>query len=61
VLAAFTAHYGMDGVQTLQAFRASFVCMALITMASAAIFWQLAPEDSRAVPASREQDVPEPG
>jgi EmrB/QacA subfamily drug resistance transporter len=61
VLAAFTAHYGMDGVQTLQAFRASFVCMALITMASAAIFWQLAPEDSRAVPASREQDVPESG
>jgi EmrB/QacA subfamily drug resistance transporter len=61
VLAAFTAHYGMDGVQTLQAFRASFVCMALITMASAAIFWQLAPEDSRAVPASREQDLPEPG
>jgi EmrB/QacA subfamily drug resistance transporter len=61
VLAAFTAHYGMDGVQTLQAFRASFVCMALITMASAAIFWQLAPEDSGAVPASREQDVPESG
>jgi EmrB/QacA subfamily drug resistance transporter len=61
VLAAFTAHYGMDGVQTLQAFRASFVCMALITMASAAIFWQLAPEDSGAMPASREQDVPESG
>ena len=61
VLAAFTAHYGMDGVQTLQTFRATFLCMALITMASAAIFWQLAPEDSRAVPASREQDVPEPG
>lgn len=61
VLAAFTAHFGMDGVQTLQAFHASFVCMALITMASAAIFWQLAPEDSRAGSANRKQDVPEPG
>ena len=62
VLAAFTAHYGMDGVQTLQAFRATFGCMALITVVSAAVFWQLAPEDSRAlpVPPVHEQDVPEP-
>ena len=49
VLAAFTAHYGMDGVQTLKTFRATFVCMALMTMASAAIFWQLAPSDSGSV------------
>ena len=61
VLAAFTAFFGTGGAQTLQAFRASFGCMALITMASAVIFWQLAPEDSRAVPANRDQDVPEPG
>ncbi|MDR7269075.1 EmrB/QacA subfamily drug resistance transporter [Pelomonas saccharophila] len=57
VLAAFTAHFGMDGVQTLQTFRATFVCMALITMASAAIFWQLDERDSAATAANREQDV----
>ena len=61
VLAAFTAHFGMDGAQTLQTFHASFACMALITMASAAIFWQLAPEDSDIAPPGRKQDVPEPG
>ncbi|HEY8878074.1 MAG TPA: multidrug transporter subunit MdtD [Roseateles sp.] len=57
VLAAFTAHFGMDGVQTLQTFRATFACMALITMASAAIFWQLEGRDSAARAANREQDV----
>ncbi len=57
VLAAFTAHFGMDGVQTLQTFRATFICMALITMASAAIFWQLDARDSAAQAANREQEV----
>ncbi len=52
VLAAFTAHFGMDGAQTLQTFRATFACMALITMASAGIFWQLAPADSGPGPSS---------
>lgn len=57
VLAAFTAHYGMDGVQTLQTFRATFACMALITVASAGIFWQLEGRASAAAAANREQDV----
>ena len=61
VLAAFTAHFGMDGVQTLQSFRATFGCMALITMASAGIFWQLDEADSRVAPANKQQDPPEPG
>jgi hypothetical protein len=57
VLAAFTAHFGMDGVQTLRTFHATFACMALITMASAGIFWQLEGRDSAATAANREQDV----
>ncbi|MGM9483626.1 multidrug transporter subunit MdtD [Roseateles sp. NT4] len=57
VLAAFTAHFGMDGVQTLQTFRATFASMALITMASAAIFWQLDARDSVAAAANPEQEV----
>ena len=61
VLAAFTAHFGMDGVQTLQSFRATFGCMALITMASAGIFWQLDEADSRVAPVNKQQDPPEPG
>ncbi|KQV61054.1 EmrB/QacA subfamily drug resistance transporter [Pelomonas sp. Root1217] len=61
VLAAFTAHFGMDGVQTLQAFRATFVCMALITMASAGIFGQLESGDSHVALAIKQQDPPEPG
>lgn len=60
VLAAFTEFFGRDGVQTLQAFRATFGCMALMTLASAGIFWQLEAADSRMPPPSREQDVPEP-
>jgi EmrB/QacA subfamily drug resistance transporter len=56
VLAAFTAHFGMDGLQTLQSFRATFACMALITLASAGIFWQLESRDSAAA-ARQQQDV----
>ncbi|HEY1129761.1 MAG TPA: multidrug transporter subunit MdtD [Roseateles sp.] len=59
VLAAFTAYFGGEGVRTLSSFRATFATMALITIASAGIFWQLAPADSRVVPAER--DVPEAG
>lgn len=61
VLAAFTEVFGGGGVQTLQAFRATFGCMALMTLASAGIFWQLAPADSRTAPAASEPDVPESG
>ncbi|RZL33044.1 MAG: DHA2 family efflux MFS transporter permease subunit [Rubrivivax sp.] len=61
VLAAFTNFFGGDGTQTLQAFRATFGCMALITMVSAGIFWQLASDDSRIVPVSQDKEVPDPG
>ncbi len=62
VLAAFTGYFGGDGgAPALQAFRATFACMALITMASAVIFWQLTPEDSRAAPPAQENDLPEAG
>jgi MFS family permease len=57
VLAAFTAFFGGEGVQTLAAFRATFATMALITIASAGIFWQLDARDSAAAAAGREQDV----
>ncbi|MCJ0761796.1 multidrug transporter subunit MdtD [Variovorax terrae] len=54
VLAAFTAYFERGGpTQTLSAFQATFACMGLITIASAAIFWQLSPAD-RAVTAARE-------
>jgi EmrB/QacA subfamily drug resistance transporter len=66
VLAAFGAFFGAipggdGGAQTLQAFQATFGCMALITVASAGIFWQLAPEDSRLAPvaSSHGPDLPE--
>ena len=57
VLAAFSQLFGpaAGGGQTLNAFRAAFACMGLITVASAAIFWQLAPE-ARAVPRDRLPD-----
>ncbi|HEU6454302.1 MAG TPA: MFS transporter, partial [Roseateles sp.] len=59
VLAAFTAFFGGDRGQTLDAFRATFGCMALITMASAGIFWQLeqsdASPDGRGVEAHRHE------
>jgi hypothetical protein len=45
VLAAFSGVFGSaEGIQTLQSFQATFVVMGLLTFASAAIFWQLAPE-----------------
>ncbi|MCE4556229.1 multidrug transporter subunit MdtD [Pelomonas sp. P8] len=59
VLAAFTEFFGAG--QTLQAFRATFGSMALITVASAGIFWQLDAADSRAVPSRPETDPPEAG
>ena len=44
VLAAFTSFFGSgEAVQTLHSFQATFACMGLITLASAAIFWQLSP------------------
>ena len=44
VLAGFTGYFGSgEGVQTLHAFQATFVCMGLITLASSCIFWQLSP------------------
>jgi len=57
VLAAFTAFFGGEATQTLSSFRATFGCMALITVASAGIFWQLSPQDSSAGASSKEQDV----
>ena len=45
VLAGFTDFFGTGGdVQTLHSFQATFAAMGLITLASAAIFWQLSPE-----------------
>ncbi|MDB5966383.1 MAG: transporter [Polaromonas sp.] len=44
VLAGFTGHFGnAQAVQILHSFQATFVCMGLITLASASIFWQLSP------------------
>lgn len=59
VLAAFTDVFGSGGAQTLDAFRATFGCMALITMASAGIFWQLDARDSRAAAAHGEAEAGE--
>lgn len=50
VLAAFTESMGVQGPAALPAFQATFVCMGLITLASAAVFWQLAEADSRVGP-----------
>lgn len=58
VLAAFSAFFGGEGgEQTLQAFRATFGCMALITIASAGIFWQISPQDDAAPAAPAGRDV----
>ena len=44
LLDAFTSAFGVEhGAATLPAFRAAFVCMGLVTAASAWIFWQLEP------------------
>ena len=62
VLAAFTEFFGSAGAaQTLSAFRATFACMAMITIASAGIFWQLADADSRAAPPRDGPEMPEAG
>ena len=48
VLAAFYGYFEASGAQrTLVAFHATFATMGLITVASAAIFWQLAPDIER--------------
>ncbi|MDF3823071.1 MFS transporter, partial [Leptospira sp. 96542] len=50
VLAAFTGYFGNEeAAAALPAFRGTFVCMGLLTLASAAIFWQLS--DAQAAPA----------
>lgn len=47
LLSTFTQHYGPQegGGMALQAFRATFLCMGLITCSSAWIFWQLPTHD----------------
>jgi EmrB/QacA subfamily drug resistance transporter len=57
VLAAFTAFFSGEAMQTLQSFRATFATMALITIASAAIFWQLDARDSAVGSKGQAQDV----
>jgi EmrB/QacA subfamily drug resistance transporter len=55
VLAAFTAYFGHEeAAAALPAFRGTFVCMGLITMTSAAIFWQLSDTQAAAPRARRE-------
>lgn len=45
LLANFEEHFGRSSTtQTLAAFHATFVCIGLITLASAWIFWQLSPD-----------------
>lgn len=59
VLAAFTGFFGSEeAAAALPAFRGTFVCMGLITMASAAIFWQLSDADSVAAARNAKQDEP---
>ncbi len=61
VLAAFSGLFGSDSAaHTLQAFHATFVCMGLITLASASIFWQLTPRESE-VPKSNPPDLSDNG
>ena len=51
VLAAFTEVFGGErGAATLPAFHATFVCVGLVTMMSALIFWQLEPKRRYPVP-----------
>lgn len=60
VLAAFTDFYqAAPDHQTLLAFQATFACMGLITVASAAIFWQLSPEDRAGVRVAAAADAAE--
>lgn len=56
LLAGFTELVGSaTGTAALPAFHATFVCMGLVTAASAWIFWQLDPE--RAAPAAAVQPI----
>jgi hypothetical protein len=58
VLAAFTGYFGNEeAAAALPAFRGTFVCMGLITLASAAIFWQLS--DAQAAPARGQHEPSE--
>ena len=51
LLKAFTEWLGLgSGAQALPAFRAAFLAIGVLTMASAAIFWQLGRDDRRAPP-----------
>jgi hypothetical protein len=51
LLGAFTSVFGAEhGSAALPAFHATFVCVGLVTAASAWIFWQLEPEKRVAVP-----------
>jgi len=59
VLAGFTGvfeHGAAEGTaaETLHSFQATFATMGLVTLASAAIFWQLSPEVRAATPAQPE-------
>ncbi|MGC4008423.1 MAG: multidrug transporter subunit MdtD [Pseudomonas sp.] len=58
VLAGFTSAFGegavVDAATTLHAFQATFITVGLITLASAAIFWQLPPEARAPQPAQPE-------
>lgn len=58
VLAAYTSYFTAAGqTQPLFAFRATFGTMGLMTIASAWIFWQLAPDTPKAMPAEHPVDV----
>nr|WP_145548315.1 multidrug transporter subunit MdtD [Variovorax boronicumulans] len=58
VLAAYTGYFASAAqTQTLFAFRATFATMGLMTIASAWIFWQLAPDTPRATPVEHPVDV----
>lgn len=48
LLAVFTEHYGLAALDHLAAFHATFLCVGVITIASALIFWQLAPDTGKA-------------
>jgi hypothetical protein len=48
LLSAFTHGAGGSAGASLQAFRASFAWMGLITATSAWVFWQLSPQASSA-------------
>ena len=46
ILTAFDGHgSAVAGEHAQGAFQATFICMGVITMLSALIFWQLAPQD----------------